>query len=92
MICSYTHTLIYIHLYTYTNTYTGVGVDADAYTRNLATVTYDFFVTMQYNVQQDLNFSLSIDQAEAQGTPNFTIPQCTLYSGDSYQVQIHTHR
>jgi len=51
---------------------------------NATTDFADFYVTMQYNSVQDLNFTLTIDEAIAQGAPNFTIPECSIYDGTEY--------
>ncbi|KAJ1414311.1 hypothetical protein B484DRAFT_401781, partial [Ochromonadaceae sp. CCMP2298] len=55
----------------------GTGLDAAP--------SYDFFVTMQFTTQQDLNFSITPSQAQAEGATNFTIPQCVIFDGEAYQ-------
>jgi len=44
----------------------------------------DFFITVQFSLEQDFNFTYSIAEAKARMPPNYTIPECTFYNGEEY--------
>jgi len=44
-----------------------------------------FYLTTQFTVEQDFNFTLSLDDAVRLGPSNFTIPQCSYYVGAEYK-------
>lgn len=43
-----------------------------------------FYIVIQFSTRQNFNLSLTIDEAIALGTPNFTIPLCENYDGSAY--------